>query len=106
MDDIKSLALHNRIAELESENNSLKLQLQLKLTPYISSEEMICIEQISLLKEASANRQLSLDEIKRLDLLIKNVRIVRGENKPIDVESTSSTEAELLALVVNSTDNE
>ena len=106
MDDIKSLALHNRIAELEAENNSLKLQLQLKLTPYISSEEMICIEQISMLKEASANRQLSLDEIKRLDLLIKNVRIVRGENKPIDVESTSSTEAELLALVVNSTDNE
>ena len=106
MDDIKSLALHNRIAELEAENNSLKLQLQLKLTPYISSEEMICIEQISMLKEASANRQLSLDEIKRLDLLIKNVRIVRGENKPIDVESTSSTEAELLALVVNSTDKE
>lgn len=106
MGDIKSLALHNRIAELEAENKSLKLQLQLKLTPYISSEEMICIEQISMLKEASANRQLSLDEIKRLDLLIKNVRIVRGENKPIDVESTSSTEAELLALVVNSTDNE
>ena len=106
MEDVKSLVLHNRIAELEAENKSLKLQLQLKLTPYISSEEMICIEQISLLKEASANRQLSLDEIKRLDLLIKNVRIVRGENKPIDVENTSSTEAELLALVVNSTDNE
>lgn len=104
MDDIKTLALNNRIAELEAENNSLKLQLQIKLVPHISSEEMICIEQIALLREASANRQLSLDEIKRLDLLIKNVRIVRGENKPIDVEVSSSTEAELLALVSNSSE--
>lgn len=43
----------------------------------ISAEELICIEQINILQNRSGQRELSLEEVKRLDLLIKNLRLLR-----------------------------
>ena len=43
----------------------------------ITPEELICIEQINILHNRSSQRELTLDEVKRLDLLIKNLRLIR-----------------------------
>jgi hypothetical protein len=94
--------INNRLA---AENIALKEQLGNKfLMP--SSEELICIEQIDLLKRASELRELSLDEVKRLDLLIKNAKILkesRNKEKEIDIDSIS--EEDLVAIATNHSTN-
>lgn len=64
-------------------------------------EEIICIEQISVLKNRSSQRELSLDEVKRLDLLIKNLRLIREQStQAIDVvDYTNMKEADLVAAI-------
>ena len=87
--------LKNKLAEM---NNLMKMP---------SPEEIICIQQIEILKQASTKRELSLDEVKRLDLLVKNLRLVKEQS----TENVSSpkyrdvTEAELVAIA-SSTDNQ
>lgn len=95
MDDIKSLAKKATqefisaqdavIFQLKKENDLLKEKvthlegLLVKTTP-VTPEELICVEQIDIIKQKSAGRELSLDEIKRLDLLIKNLRLVKEQS--------------------------
>jgi|CXWK01.1.fsa_nt_gi hypothetical protein len=95
MDDIKSLSKKTK-KELESINdvelfklkqeNSLLREKILSLESILSKplavtpEELICVEQIDIIKQKSAGRELSLDEIKRLDLLIKNLRLVKEQS--------------------------
>lgn len=45
----------------------------------IPAEEIICLEQIEILGSKSALRELSLDEVKRLDLLVKNLKLIRDK---------------------------
>lgn len=77
-------ALRKKIKDLE--NKLTKYQITLKEIDedadpsVISDEEAICIEQLSILKIVSATRQLSLDEVRQLDLLQKNLRTARGED--------------------------
>ena len=70
--------------QLQNEVNKLKILLKEfdpdADTSDISDEEAICVEQIRKLKAHSAKRELSPDEIKALDTLVKNIRIIRGEN--------------------------
>lgn len=49
----------------------------------ITQEELICIEQIDILKNRSSQRELTTDEVKRLDLLIKNLKLLRQESTVI-----------------------
>lgn len=67
-----------------------------------SDEEIICIEQINVLKSKSASRELSLDEVKRLDLLIKNLRLIRSQStNAIDVTDYSNLKEESLVAALN-----
>lgn len=104
--DFKANAL---IISLEQENASLKQQVahlesMLKhskhLSIKVSPEEQICTEQIFLLKEKSSDRELSLEEVKRLDILVKNLKLIRGDDITINSTAISlpSEEAELVAL--------
>lgn len=63
-----------------------------------NNEEFICIEQIKILKDRSRERELDINDVKKLDLLIKNLRLIRSQ----PTENTSSTvrdvsEVDLLA---------
>lgn len=63
-----------RVQQLEKEVDHLKGLLANK-TPIlgvVSSEIAICDMQINFLKQESMNRPLTLEETKRLDLLVKN----------------------------------
>lgn len=46
----------------------------------ISDEEIIIVQQISKLKAYSSQRELTNDEVKNLDLYVKNLRLIRGLN--------------------------
>lgn len=54
----------------------------------ITPEEAICEKQISLLQERGMTKELTLEEVKRLDLLIKNLRLVQGKG-PKTLEAIS-----------------
>lgn len=96
------------LEKLMNENNQLKdklnhlekqmttLDVAIKLQP----EEVICLQQIDLLKKRSESRELSLDEVKRLDLLIKNLRLIREQStQVIDTKDyTEVKEDELVAI--------
>lgn len=66
----------------------------------LSSEEIICMEQIHLLKTKSDTRELSLDEIKRLDLLVKNLRLIREQSTQVITTTDYSDikESELVSI--------
>jgi hypothetical protein len=80
-----STAQQELIDKLLEENAILKQKLSslehVALSTIGSSpEEIVCLEQIARLKERSHTRELSLDEVKRLDLLIKNLRLIKEQS--------------------------
>lgn len=69
--------------------------------PSISDEEVICINEIKKLKVASDKGILSFEDVKILDLLVKNLLAIRG-NVPQEKKSKKKgvkTVAELLSIV-------
>lgn len=73
------------------ENKELKEKLNhceklLKSTPTLlqpNDEEFICVQQIQMIKERSLQRELDINDVKKLDLLIKNLRLIRSQ--PTDI---------------------
>lgn len=53
----------------------------------ITDEELIADIQISKLKEAAKIRDLTLDEIRKFDLLVKNKRLAQGDPTTINGEN-------------------
>jgi len=117
MDDIKIVAKKQKeqiVDELRQENDILKVKIkQLETVLYTSHsasspEELICIEQISLIKRKSADRELSLDEVKRLDILIKNLRLIKDQStETIDHKDYRNIkEAELVAIARKSQEDD
>lgn len=70
-------------------------------------EEQICIEQIERLRAVSVERTLTLEEVKRLDLLVKNLKLIREESTIIldNRKPESLQEADLVAIATR-TDTE
>lgn len=104
-------AQYTLIQKLKKENNilvekvaHLEGMLQSRVIPQalpLSDEEIICIEQLNILKSLSTKRELSLDEVKRLDLLIKNLRLIREQStQTIDsIDYSNMKEADLVAAL-------
>lgn len=53
----------------------------------VTVEEALCDDQIKLIQQRSIGVELSLEDVKKLDLLIKNKRLI--DEKKSDVESTA-----------------
>lgn len=105
--------------ELNKENTALKLTVTTLLTeidrlrnttlvPFekseTSSELNIINDQVRLLEQASRQRVLSLEEIRALDLLIKNKKLLEPQSS-LDADYTKipegSSERDLLQLAGN-----
>jgi len=98
------------ITKLQEENNLLKqklghlermlVELEQRKVSFnnMQDEELICIEQIQVLKQKSSSRELSLDEAKRLDLFIKNLRLIREQSTEV-INSTDYRDLGEEALV-------
>ena len=97
---------YNRQIEiLKDKNKHLETLLMKKpvqsLITELSSEEKICIEQIDRLERQSAERQLTLEEVKRLDLLVKNLKLIREESTiVVNNRADALKESELVAIAV------
>lgn len=86
-DRFKMKMLADEVDRLKHENIKLKLAMSeagiADEENKISNEEAICYEQIEMLKLTSSERQLTVDEVKILDTLHKNLKLARGENSRI-----------------------
>jgi hypothetical protein len=95
------------IKTLRAKSHQLEILLMNKfsesLVRQLVPEEIICIEQIERLHKLSNERALVLDEVKRLDLLVKNLKLIREESTIIvNQNSDSLKEAELVAIIRSS----
>lgn len=64
-----------------------------------NDEELICLKQIKSIKEESDKRSLDLNEVKKLDLLIKNLRLIRSQpTENIGNTTRDVSEADLIAI--------
>lgn len=98
--------LKKKVAELEIElakahsilrDNDLEEE-----TAKVSDEEVICVSEIHKLRVASDNGILTLEDVKVLDLLVKNLLAIRGKSAPDTKESKkrgAKSVAELLSIV-------
>ena len=72
----------------------------------VTPEELICIEQIEMLKKKSTMRELDLDEVKRFDILNKNLRLIREKATEV-IESQgyrNVSEVDLVAIATGPTE--
>jgi hypothetical protein len=96
--------LCKQIEVLKEKNEHLETILKSVVKPNMSievtPEELICIEQINIIKNRSSQRELTTDEVKKLDLLIKNLKLLRQESTVIMSKSSyrSMPDEELLAI--------
>lgn len=64
-----------------------------------NDEELICIEQIKILKDRSRSKELDINDVKKLDLLIKNLKLIRSEpTANINANYRDVSEEDLLAI--------
>lgn len=98
-------ALSTSLAEIERLRNIEKLPVDPNVTRIVlSSEQKVIEDQIEILRQNSATRALSLEEVRALDLLIKNKRLL-DPDKPIEPDYTKvpdgQTESDLLRIAGN-----
>lgn len=105
IDNLEIKQLKKKISELEIElTKAKKILKENELsdeTSLISDTEAICISEIKKLKLASDNSILTLEDVKILDLLHKNLLLAQGkpaEEKNAKKKGTKSV-AELLSIV-------
>lgn len=113
MDDYKDLEyelsiLKDKILKLESENQRMRqvilendLEEEIEGLDSISEEEYICVKGINHLKKLFENGTFTKDDTQQLDILIKNVRMIRGQSSKKSNAKKIKTEdvAELFSIV-------
>ena len=105
LDSIEIQKLKKRISELEIELSKAQKVLKendlLENTSQVSECEAICANEIHKLKVASDNGILTLEDIKILDILHKNLLLAQG--RPVeekkDNKKRKKSVAELLSIV-------
>ena len=106
LDSLEIERLKKRVSELEIE--LAKAQAVLKENDLIedisvvSEEEAICVNEIHKLKLASDSGILTLEDVKILDLLVKNLLAIRGKVIPeqkTNKKKGAKSVAELLSIV-------
>ena len=100
--------LRQKIIKLESENQKMKqvildneLEEELEGLSSISEEEYICVKGIGHLKKLFENGSFTKDDTQQLDILIKNLRMIRGQSNKKAKGKKLKTEdvAELFSIV-------
>lgn len=69
-----------------------------------SDEEIIIDLDIKRLKEVAMGRKLTLDEVKQLDLLVKNKKLAKLSNEAVDIEGKrlpANTDEKTLMLIAS-----
>jgi hypothetical protein len=106
IDSMELSRLKKKVSELEIELTKAKEVLKendlLDEVMKVSDTEAICTNEIAKLKIASDNGILTLEDVKILDLLVKNLLAIKGKVSTEDVagkKKGQKTVAELLSIV-------
>jgi hypothetical protein len=105
LDNLEIERLKKKVSELEIELTKARSILEendlADELPTISDAEAICINEIHKLKIASDNGILTLEDVKILDILNKNLLLCRGKNIPEEKSKKKGAKsvAELLSIV-------
>lgn len=96
--------LQQEVKNLQFKNYQLENLISSKFNPdlaqHLSPEEIICIEQIERLQRVSSERALAIDEVKKLDLLVKNLKLIRDESTIIlNNKAEGLKESDLVAII-------
>jgi hypothetical protein len=111
LDSLEIERLKKKVAELEIELTKARSILEdndlLEELPTISDTEALCVNEIHKLRVASDNGILTLEDVKILDLLVKNLMIAKDKSTP-EVKGSkkkgTKTVAELLSIVGRNND--
>ena len=107
--------LAKKIDTLEAENKKLKASSSLQIVPQsvaiqeskqfdIDDEEAICRMQLRRLREISMDREMTLEESKRVEIYTKLLQNMKNQPKTIVVEAKRLSDKELLVLAEGSGD--
>lgn len=99
--------LRKQIEKLAAEHEQLIIEnTKLKaLNPQssefdISDEETICVVQIALLKNIAMQRELTLEEVKKTEIYVKSLKLIRGAVSEIKEPSADGlTNEQLLEMM-------
>lgn len=103
-------SLNKQIENLSIENQKLKKALQDNdieiegIKSELSDEELICVNEIKKLKHLSDIGSFTQEEAKTLDILYKNLRLIRGLHNHLEGKSKSNSKiqtSELFKIVTN-----
>lgn len=80
-------ALRDKIIDLEAQNQKMKqiisdndLEDELDGFNHMSEEEYICVKGIGHLKHLFESGNFTKDDVQQLDLLVKNLRLIRNQD--------------------------
>lgn len=100
--------LSKKVMKLEDEKKSLEStikhfnpsnQLILPSSPETLSEEIICIKQLTLLKEISDVRELTMEETKKTQIFSDILNKIKSNKKDASQSLQKLTDEELLSLM-------
>jgi hypothetical protein len=102
------LAMQDEIEQLRLENSKLKIILteagiEDDALNKISNEEAICVSEIKKLRDKSNSPDsLTLNETKQLEIYVKNLKAIRGEDKRFKSANRTSklTQDELIQIAL------
>ncbi|NJO65478.1 MAG: hypothetical protein HC836_47515 [Richelia sp. RM2_1_2] len=113
VDNPLTLSLKARLKILEQENIELKRQIQslTKLVPQssmfeVSDEQIICETEVKRLRDIALSRPLNLEETKKLDILLKNLKSIKETNKEKVIEINKAMDISLNDLIEIASENE
>jgi len=111
--------LSKKITQTEEENLELKKLLDAYIPQIgdkskalnnfftdMTDEQAICIMQLKLLKDISLERELTLDEAKRVEIFTKILYAVKEKDKEKDNKVKKLSDTELLSLLEADNSNE
>jgi hypothetical protein len=104
-----------KIFELESKTDHLSSRLAESETKLLASSslnidqeensdaETVCVVQIAMLKSLAMNRELTLEETKKVEILVKTLYLIKGRtsNKDTKQFGANLTTEQLLSLASN-----
>lgn len=71
----------------------------------VTSQEAICIMQLEFIKQSALVRELTLEETKKVEILVKTLDTIRNVPKKIEIDTKDMSNEQLIKLIEASVDS-